>query len=292
MVRTKASLGQLARMTFSSQPSQRHASSSVGCARPRAPRRPGDSRNSNPLLVNKHIGELQMTSSAFFAKLGIAIILSLGAISTQLTNAGVAAELNPSTVNSKLPAAAQSQTVSYQLDAAHSKFVAHAHAGGLFWFEGHDHYLAAHDFSGQAVVTPQSIVPASLRLVVKADSLEETGKDFTPAQKQIINKEVHDLVLQPDQYPEIILQSTAVSTKAGATSPYEIKIDGDLTLHGVTKRVSIPVKLTLDGNDMRAVGSVSINRKDFNVKATAAVHGLVRVRESVTLEFDIVGHRM
>lgn len=233
-----------------------------------------------------------MASLTFFAKLGISIVLSLGAISTQVNKSGVALELNPSTLNSKSSSAAQIQTVSYQLDPAHSKFVAHAHAGGLLWFEGHDHYLAAQDFSGQAVVTPQSIAPASLRLVVKAGSLEETNKDFTPAQKQIINKEVHDLVLQPDQYPEIILQSTAVSVKTGSKTPYEIKIDGDLTLHGVTKHVSIPVKLTLDGNDLRAVGSFSINRKDFNVKATAAVHGTVRVRERVTLEFDIVGHRM
>lgn len=182
-------------------------------------------------------------------------------------------------------------TARYVLDSGKSKFIAHARAGGLLWFKGHDHYLAARDFSGDAEITPDSIIPASLRLVVKASSLEETGKDFTEPQKQIINKEVHDIVLQPDQYPEIVLQSTAVSLGRSSGGQYEIKIQGDLTLHGVTRRMNIPVRVTLNGNDMRAVGSFNIDRGDFNVKATSAFHGLVSVRDTVTLEFDIVGHR-
>ena len=35
----------------------------------------------------------------------------------------------------------------YTLDASHSKFIAHALRGGLFWFKGHDH-LVAHELPG------------------------------------------------------------------------------------------------------------------------------------------------
>jgi hypothetical protein len=48
---------------------------------------------------------------------------------------------------------------------------------------------------------------------VKAASLEETGKVFTDQQKQIINKEVKEIVLLPDKYPEITFQSTSVTGK-------------------------------------------------------------------------------
>ena len=39
-------------------------------------------------------------------------------------------------------------------------------------------------------------------------------------------------------------------------------------------------------------GEFSIDRGDFKVKATSAFHGLVRVRDKVKFEFDIVGHRL
>jgi len=182
-------------------------------------------------------------------------------------------------------------TTKYSLDSSQSKFIAHAFAGGLFWFKGHDHYVAAKEFNGEVEITPESLTPASLRLVVKSASLVETGAVFTEPQKQIINKELREIVLQPEQYPEIIFQSTGVTGKPAANGRYDAKITGDLTLHGVTHRIVIPVQVTLSGNDIRAVGEFSIDRGDYKVKATSAFHGLVRVRDKVKFNFDIVGHR-
>jgi len=183
-------------------------------------------------------------------------------------------------------------TTKYSLDASQSKFIAHAFAGGLFWFKGHDHYVAAKDFSGEVGITTESLTPASLRLVVKSGSLVETGAVFTEPQKQIINKELREIVLQPEQYPEIIFQSTGVTGKQAANGRYDVKITGDLTLHGVTRRIVIPAQVTLSGSDMRAVGEFSIDRGDYKVKATSAFHGLVRVRDKVKFNFDVVGHRL
>ena len=188
--------------------------------------------------------------------------------------------------------AGPSATVTYTLDASQSKFMANANRSGLFWFKGHSHHLAASEFTGEVQLTPDTITPASLHLVVKAASLHETGADFTEPQKQIINKELKEIVFHPDQYPDITFQSTNV-TAAKATAPgsYEVKIDGNLTLHGVTKRISIPATVTLEGDKLRAVGKFGIDRNDYNVKATSAFHGLVRVDDDVHFEFDIVGHR-
>jgi len=181
--------------------------------------------------------------------------------------------------------------VTYILDASQSKFMAHASRSGLLWFKGHSHHLAASDFSGEVEITQDTITPASLHLVVKAASLHETGAVFTEPQKQIINKELREIVLHPDQYPDITFQSTNVTAKSSGSNRYDVKIDGDLTLHGVTKRITIPAVVTLSGNDLRAVGEFSIDRDDFKVKATSAFHGMVRVSGSVKFEFDIVGHR-
>ena len=182
-------------------------------------------------------------------------------------------------------------TVTYNLDSSQSKFMAHANAGGLLWFKGKDHHLAASEFSGQVELTPETLTPASLRLVVKAASLHETGAEFTEPQKQIINKELREIVLHPDQYPDITFRSRHVTAKPSGADRYEVKIDGDLTLHGVTNRITIPAVVTLSGNNLRAVGEFSIDRDDYKVKATSAFHGLVRVKDKIKFEFDIVGRR-
>ncbi len=178
----------------------------------------------------------------------------------------------------------------YTLDAAQSKFIAHALRGGLFWFKGHDHAVAVREFTGEAQLSPDAITASSLQITAKTESMVETSSVFTDQQKQIINKELREIVLLPAQYPEIVFRSTNVSGKQNG-SQYDLKITGDLTLHGVTRQITIPTKVTVTGNDLRAQGEFSISRDDFKVKATSAFHGLVRVRNKLKFTFDIVGHQ-
>jgi polyisoprenoid-binding protein YceI len=189
--------------------------------------------------------------------------------------------------HSRTPAATR-----YQLDASQSTFIAHAHAGGLLWFKGHDHLVKVREFTGEAQLTPNAINQSSLLISAQTASMVETSSDFTEPQKQIINKELREIVLLPDQYPEIVFKSKSVTGKTSGSNQYDLKISGDLTLHGVTRQITIPTKVTVTGKDLRAQGEFSINRDDFNVKATSAVHGLVRVRDKVTFTFDIVGHQL
>src|SRR5436853_2468853 len=203
--------------------------------------------------------------------------------------------LAPTIGDSKIvesPILANFATQRYRLDSSQSKFVAHALRGGLLWFKGHDHLVAVREFTGEAQMTPETITPASLEITAKTASMEETSSVFTEPQKKIINKELREIVLLPDQYPDIVFRSTNVNGKTIGSGQYDLKIIGDLTLHGVTRQITIPTKVTVTGNDLRAQGEFSINRSDFKVKATSAAHGLVRVRNEIKFTFDIVGHGM
>jgi polyisoprenoid-binding protein YceI len=188
------------------------------------------------------------------------------------------------------PASAQTGAppARYRLEAPRSTFTVRAHSGGLLWFKGHDHLIAARDFAGEARLAPDSPATASLRLTVRAASLAETREVFTEQQKQIINRELRDLVLEPDKYPEITFQSTSVTGRL-ERGVYRLRIEGDLTLRGVTRRVRIPAEVTVTGRELRARGEFNIDRSDFNVPATSAFHGMVRVRDRLKVAFDIVG---
>jgi len=166
-----------------------------------------------------------------------------------------------------------------------------AFSGGLLWFKGHDHFIAVRDFSGEAQLTPDAVTPASLQITARADSLVETRDVFTEQQKQIINRELREIVLETAKYPEITFKSMDVTGKL-VGGQFEAKIGGDLTLHGVTRRIIIPVQVTLSGDTLRAVGEFTVNRGDYNVHATSAVHGLVRVRKKLKFTFDIVARQI
>ena len=179
----------------------------------------------------------------------------------------------------------------YRLDAGRSQFMARAFSGGLLWFKGHDHFIAVRDFAGEAELTPGAASPASLRMTIRADSLEETRDVFTAQQKQIINKELREIVLETAKYPEITFKSTEVTGDLPG-GQFEAKIGGDLTLHGVTRRIRIPARVTLSGDTLRARGEFTVKRGDYNVKATSAAHGLVRVRDKLKFTFDIVARQI
>ncbi len=189
------------------------------------------------------------------------------------------------TMTAALPAKA-----GYELDATKSTFMVRAFAGGPLWFKGHDHFIAVRDFTGEVTLTPQAISPASLQMRIKSDSLVETRDVFTEQQKQIINKELREIVLETAKYPEITFKSTGVTGSLSRAGSFDAKIEGELMMHGVTHRIVIPAQVTVGANDLRAKGEFTVNRSDFGVNATSAFHGLVRVRDRLKFTFDIVAH--
>lgn len=171
----------------------------------------------------------------------------------------------------------------FKIDASRSSFTVRAYAGGVLWFKGHDHIVRVREFAGDV-----TLAPPSLALRVRADSLAETRDVFTEQQKQIINREMREIVLEADKYPEITFVSTSVRLDPSAGPPFKAEIEGDLTLHGVTRRITVPAEVSSAGGELRARGEFSIKRSDFRVKATSAFHGTVRVRDRLKFTFDIV----
>jgi polyisoprenoid-binding protein YceI len=211
------------------------------------------------------------------------ILLTAALIASPLSTTGFIVSIPPID-------ATPAPQVRYKLDARKSTFMVRAFSGGLLWFKGHDHFIAVRDFSGEVSLTPQSISPASLQMTIKSDSLVETRDVFTEPQKQIINKELREIVLETAKYPEINFKSSNITVQLTGSGQFEARIEGDLTLHGVTRRIVIPAQVTLGANDLRARGEFTVDRGDFKVKATSAVHGLVRVRDKLKFTFDILAH--
>src|SRR6266496_711899 len=114
--------------------------------------------------------------------LSIVLILALAAVSVgYLRRDAALSEHDATHTASSTENSFDSQR--FRLDSSQSKFIAHAMAGGLLWFKGHDHLVAVREFTGEAELTPESVNPASLQIAAKTASMVETSSVFTEAQK-------------------------------------------------------------------------------------------------------------
>ena len=170
--------------------------------------------------------------------------------------------------------------------------MAQAKSGGLLWFLGHTHNLAIRDFKGEAQLTPGEILPASLVLEIKAESLEETAPNFTEAQKQIINTTMRKEVLEVGEYPDITFHSTNIKIEKKGENQFAARLAGELALHGVAKPVAIPASISLNGDTLEATGEFSVKRSDYGVKTHSIKWGTIRVRNKIRFTFNIVAQRV
>lgn len=66
-----------------------------------------------------------------------------------------------------------------------------------------------------------------------------------------------------EKYPKATFESTAV--KAGGAGGATHTVTGNLTLHGVTRSISFPASIQVNGDTITVNAEFAINRKDFGI---------------------------
>jgi polyisoprenoid-binding protein YceI len=88
------------------------------------------------------------------------------------------------------------------------------------------------------------------------------------------------------QFPSATFAATSASVPAGVTSgPVDVAVTGKLTIHGVTKDVTVKARAQMVGSKAEIAGSVSINMTDYGI--TPPQVPFTAVDSAVTIEFDI-----
>jgi YceI-like domain len=65
-------------------------------------------------------------------------------------------------------------------------------------------------------------------------------------------------------------------------------LNGSLTLGGVTKPISIPATGKSESGALRVDGSYEFKMTDFDIKPPTLMFGRIKVRETVTVKFDLL----
>jgi polyisoprenoid-binding protein YceI len=160
---------------------------------------------------------------------------------------------------------------------------------GLFGFAGHAHEVVAPALRGTVEFDKTDWPRSTVRIQFDAAALKVTGRgepagDVPEVQRVMLSESVLDV----RRFPSIVFTSRRLTVTAQTPASADIAIDGDLTLHGVTRPTTVraAARLGVDGV-ITARGSFSIRQTDFGIQPVAAGGGTVRVKNEVTVAFDL-----
>ncbi len=104
------------------------------------------------------------------------------------------------------------------------------------------------------------------------------------------DQRIHSQGLESDRYPTATFTLTSpIALPADAASGQTIHVSaiGDLTIHGVTKSVTIPIVAQMTGSKIELVGSITFPFSQFGM-TPPSICGFVTVQSNATMEFQLM----
>ena len=175
----------------------------------------------------------------------------------------------------------------YLLDKSLSRFTVRAFASGMLSALGHSPTIAIRNFTGEADFDPANPEQALLRVQIRADSLEVTD-DINNKDRREIESTMNQKVLESAKYPEIVFESSGVSAEQLGEGRYRVKMNGNLSLRGVTRKIPLMAQMNLSGDTLRGSGEFSILQTDFGIPLVNVAGGMLKLKDELKFNFDIV----
>jgi hypothetical protein len=172
----------------------------------------------------------------------------------------------------------------WSVDASASQLRILVFRGGRLAALGHNHVLGLPPLRG-GVQMPGAVLDLGFRL----DELEfdrpawraALGPDFAsvPDADTIAATRRNMLIaLEAERYPLVRLQAQGL---AGET------LQLDLTLHGQTRRLSVPLQLDQQAHSLRARTRFALKQSDFGIQPFSVLGGLLAVQDELLIEADL-----
>jgi len=170
-----------------------------------------------------------------------------------------------------------------------------ATAGALGSTFGHAHAVLATQWSAQITYDPENVPDSSVEISVPTSSLRidtpEAGqaaemeiKRDAESQQKLQKKMLSSRFLDAAEHPSLTFKSTSVSGGRNGT----LEVTGDISIHGVSKEITVPMKVTRMGEGQyRFSGSFEVLQSAFGF-SPESVAGVVKVADPVTVHLVMV----
>lgn len=178
----------------------------------------------------------------------------------------------------------------YRIDVPRSRFVVNTETTGLSSMFGHDHKIQVGNYEGTVTVSLGAVESAALDLTIWADSLrafEEEHEDISWE----IDAALRDHVLETSKFPKILFSSRSATAQRRDDGSLDVALTGELHLHGVRRRVTVPLRLQFQAGTLRASGTLPLRQSDYKIPPFSFAGGTAAIADRITLSFDIVAYQ-
>ncbi len=101
--------------------------------------------------------------------------------------------------------------------------------------------------------------------------------------RQLMQDHFNENYAESDRFPRAQFAGTYTGDVPAAPGVYPVQVSGKLTLHGVTKEVTLPATLEVQGDKLIGKADYSIDPNDYNIKIPALVKEKIASKISVKI---------
>jgi len=102
----------------------------------------------------------------------------------------------------------------------------------------------------------------------------------------IMTNKTHD-ALQVEKYPDITFKLVSVDKLSSQDGTFSGTVSGDISLAGVTKRITLSFTGNNVNNRITFKGSKTLNMNEYKIKPPTAMLGTLKTGEQVTITFNL-----
>jgi polyisoprenoid-binding protein YceI len=189
-----------------------------------------------------------------------------------------------------MESAATGPCVRYVVDPKASQFTVQAFANGLISAVAHSPKIAIREWKAVAEFVPGTLRDATLKVTVSAASLnvlDEMRDDDRREIHRVMNQEV----LETARFPEITFRSTKIVADKQNETLFRTRIDGDLSLHGVTNGMGFNAQVAFGLDTLRAHGDFIVLQTDYEIKVASIAGGTLKLRDELKFTFYVVARK-
>jgi polyisoprenoid-binding protein YceI len=177
----------------------------------------------------------------------------------------------------------------YVVDPDKSSVRVHVGKAGAFGFAGHTHEVAAPALSGEVTADEADLAASRVTVTFQAAALTVLPEGEPAGDAPKVEEAMRGpRVLDSAQFPSITFQSQRVSGRAAGAGAYELEVAGEMKLHGVTRTLTLPVRVELAGDTLTASGTAVLLHDQFGMKPVSAGGGAVKVKNEIQVSYRFV----
>ena len=154
--------------------------------------------------------------------------------------------------------------------------------------KGMVHFFSATAMENIDATTNSAICVLNTKTKKVFCKIKQSGFTF---KDKLMQEHFNENYMESDKFPKSEFKGAITNMNEvnfAKDGTYSAKVTGKLTIHGVTKDLTVPGTITVSGNTMKASTKFTIKLQDYNITIPSVVADKIAKDATIKLESDLI----